>query len=74
MKNNYFGLFFGYLLVIFTGYLIGGAMYANVIFITGLDVNYYSFIIWQLIAISISVKYKKEIISKFKKKKEDDDK
>ena len=61
---------FGYLIITFVGYVIGGAMYANLVYYTPLESNYYTFIPWQLISVGIALDYRREIAQKFSKEME----
>jgi poly(3-hydroxyalkanoate) synthetase len=68
MKNK-IALIFGYLIIMFVGYVIGGAFYANFIHYLSIESSYYLFVPWQIISISIALYFKKEIVEKFQHKK-----
>ncbi len=58
----YLSIVFGYLIIAFTGFFLGGGLYANIIYFTNLEANYITFIPIQVISVSLSVYYKQEMI------------
>lgn len=65
--KNKIAIGFGYLIIAFVGYVIGGAMYANIVYYTPLESSYYTFIPWQIVSVGIALVYRKEIAQKFSK-------
>jgi len=65
--KNKIAIGFAYLIIAFVGYVIGGAMYANLVYYTPLESSYYTFLPWQLMSMGIALVYRREIASKFSK-------